>query len=144
MTAIGAIAAIIAAATALLGLLWRVVDWYQARPRVKLEEATLGFRGKANNTCEGLTLHFRLRNESTADDVLENAYLEVGAKRVSTVGWRTHASPPVVIGPGFPLVGSCDFGSSHKTKEGAAVQAQAVFELRRAGRTEQAVEATCR
>ncbi len=141
-TTTGAIASLTAASAAAVGLVWRFVDWVNARPRVTIEDAAVSFSVRTETNCSGPQLKFKIRNLSTAKDVLETAYVQIEARRLDVVGWATYASPPCEVGA-VPYSGSGSLQDA-EVQHGEIVRGHVIFQMRRAGRKEVPFETTCK
>ncbi len=140
-TTTGAIASLVAASAAAVGLVWRFADWWNARPRVTIEEASVTFSGGNQTSCSGLQLKFKIRNLSTAMDVLETVYVQMEGRRLDVVGWATYASPPCQVGA-VPYSGSGTLQDA-VAQRGETLSGRVIFQMRRAGRKEVNFETTC-
>ena len=142
-SAIGAIAAIAAAAIGLTSLAIVLTDRFKARPKATIRELYVGWSERATAGCTGLVLNFDIVNDSEADDVLLDVYADAAGTHYQPFSWSSHRIPPCVLAPHVPLISTMGLSPNLTADPGHAVDVTITFELQRARQIVRTFTARC-
>jgi hypothetical protein len=118
----------IAAAAAVLTLVWRIRDARQGRPRVSVTDVRVFFQGTMLEGCQGWGFALTVENLSNRPDVLRDITI------LLTDGRPFHFGQAVArqLEPRMPTPVGCSYQADFLAPRGATVRGEMVVEFSRA------------
>jgi len=129
----------IAAAAALLTLLWRIWDAHRVRPRVRVTEVSVSLQATLAEGCQGWSFRLTVENLSNRPDVLRDITI------CPKDGPPFHLGQTVTreLEPLMPMLVGYSHQAHFLAPRGATVSGEMVVEFSRAGIHRFPFECTC-